>query len=386
MPWLILSRMGSPFYPQSIARMKNRCAAPCKNFRITKPSEFFLHMARRFSLAPVSGLEVCSTAICDSHVYVSMSPRLLRPLAPADHHPMRGEQRPPPRRLPMIMMPVQGGPIACFLRLIRFSHTIFALPFALGALIVAANGWPSLRILLLVILCMVVARTAAMLFNRLVDWSLDQRNPRTASRHLLISKAVVSLLLLLSSAGFLGAAAAINRVTFLLSPLALAIIFFYSVTKRFTAATHFFLGLGLAIAPVGAWIAQTGHVDLAPLVLGAGVICWVAGFDLIYATQDYDFDRREGIRSLVVKLGIARSLRLAQLLHLAMLAALIGFGVTAQLGRIYYGGMPLVAAALFYEHKTEKLDLAGINRAFFQSNAFVSAVFLVAVCVDRLIR
>ena len=279
-----------------------------------------------------------------------------------------------------------GQPLARFFHLIRFSHTVFALPFALGALVVAANGRPSLRILLLVVLCMVFARTAAMLFNRLIDWSLDQRNPRTASRHLLIPKSAALFSLMLSSVGFILAAGAINRLTFMLAPIALALIFFYSLTKRFTSATHFFLGLALAIAPVGAWIAQTGRIDLPPLVLGAGVICWVAGFDLIYATQDYDFDRREGIRSLVVKLGIARSLRLAQLLHLAMLAALIGFGVTAQLGRIYYGGMPLVAAALFYEHKTEKLDLAGINRAFFQSNAFVSAVFLVAVCVDRLIR
>src|SRR6058998_1125712 len=279
-----------------------------------------------------------------------------------------------------------NGPITRFLRLIRFSHTVFALPFALGALIVAGDGWPSVPILLLVIACMVFARTAAMLFNRLVDWSLDQRNPRTASRHLLISKLAASVLLVVSSAGFVATAAAINRMTFILAPVALALIFFYSLTKRFTSATHFFLGLALAIAPVGAWIAQTGRIDLAPLVLAAGIICWVAGFDLIYATQDYDFDRREGIRSLVVKLGIARSLRLAQLLHLAMLAALIVFGVTAQLGLFYYSGMPLVVAALFYEHKTEKLDLAGINRAFFQSNAFVSAVFLLAVCLDRLMR
>jgi 4-hydroxybenzoate polyprenyltransferase len=276
------------------------------------------------------------------------------------------------------------GPLARFFRLIRFSHTLFALPFALGALIVAANGRPSLRILSLVVSCMVFARTAAMLFNRLVDWSLDQRNPRTASRYLLVPKWGTIILLTLSSAGFILAAAAINRLTLMLAPIALAVIFFYSLTKRFTSATHFFLGLALAIAPVGAWIAQTGHINLAPLVLGAGVICWVAGFDLIYATQDYDFDRREGIRSLVVKLGIARSLRLAQLLHLAMFAALVVFGITAQLRLIYYGGMPLVAAALFYEHRTaSKLDLAGINRAFFQSNAFVSAVFLVAVCVDR---
>ena len=277
-----------------------------------------------------------------------------------------------------------GGPLSRFFRLIRFSHTIFALPFALGALVVAANGWPSLRILLLVLLCMVFARTAAMLFNRLVDWSLDQRNPRTASRHLLVSKSAALALLVLNSVAFILAAAAINRLTFILAPVGLAVIFFYSVTKRFTSATHFFLGLALAVAPVGAWIAQTGRIELAPLVLAAGVICWVAGFDLIYATQDYDFDRREGIRSLVVKLGITRSLRLAQLLHLLTFAALIGFGLVAKLGALYYWSMPLIAAALIYEHKIQKLDLAAINRAFFQSNAFVSAVFLVAVCVDRL--
>ena len=278
-----------------------------------------------------------------------------------------------------------GGPLSRFLRLIRFSHTIFALPFALGALIVAAKGWPSLRILVLVVVCMVFARTAAMLFNRLVDWSLDQRNPRTASRHLLVSKSAALVLLALSSAGFIVVAAAINRLTFLLAPVALAVIFFYSLTKRFTSTTHFFLGLALAIAPIGAWIAQTGRIGIAPLVLGAGVICWVAGFDLIYATQDYDFDRREAIRSLVVKLGITHSLRLAQLLHLVTFVALIAFGVVAQLGAFYFWSMPLIAAALFYEHKTEKLDLAGVNRAFFQSNAFVSAVFLLAVCADRLI-
>ena len=277
-----------------------------------------------------------------------------------------------------------GGRVSRFLRLIRFSHTIFALPFALGALIVAANGWPSLRVFVLVVVCMVFARTAAMLFNRLVDWSLDQRNPRTASRHLLISKPGAIVLLAVSSGGFLLAAAAINRLTLILAPVALALIFFYSVTKRFTSATHFFLGLALAIAPIGAWIAQTGRIDLAPVVLAAGVICWVAGFDLIYATQDYDFDRREDIRSLVVKLGITRSLRLAQLLHLLTFVALIAFGMVAQLGPVYYWSMPFIGAALFYEHRTEKLDLTGINRAFFQSNAFVSAVFLIAVCVDRL--
>jgi 4-hydroxybenzoate polyprenyltransferase len=279
-----------------------------------------------------------------------------------------------------------GNALGRFLRLIRFSHTIFALPFALGALVVAANRLPSARTLLLVLICMVSARTAAMLFNRFVDWSLDQRNPRTASRHLLMPKMAVGGLLVISSCVFLAAAAAINRLTFVLSPIALAIVFFYSLTKRFTAATHFFLGLALAVSPIGAWIAQRGDVDLAPFVLAIGVICWVAGFDLIYATQDFDFDQREEIRSLVVKLGIARSLRLAQLLHLLLLAALIGFGLVAKLGPIYFWAMPLVGAALIYEHHSARsLDVAGINRAFFQSNAFVSAVFLVAVCLDRLI-
>ena len=279
-----------------------------------------------------------------------------------------------------------GNAFSRFLQLIRFSHTIFALPFALGALVVAANGLPSARTLLLVLVCMVSARTAAMLFNRFVDWSLDQRNPRTASRHLLLSKPAIGALLVLSSALFVAAAAAINRLTFVLSPVALAIVFFYSLTKRFTAATHFFLGLALAISPIGAWIAQRGDLDLAPIVLAIGVICWVAGFDLIYATQDFQFDRREGIRSLVVAMGIARTLRVAQLLHVLMLTMLIGFGFAANLGPIYFLAMPVVAAALVYEHRSARsLDVAGINRAFFQSNAFVSALFLVVVCLDRLI-
>ncbi len=203
----------------------------------------------------------------------------------------------------IVVRPNESG-LTRFLRLIRFSHTVFALPFALGALLVATHGRPSLRLLTLVLVCMVCARTAAMLFNRLADWTLDQRNPRTAMRHQLISRPVALLLLGLSSAAFVAAAAAINQTTLLLAPLALAIIFFYSLTKRFTAASHFFLGGALAVAPAGAWIAATGRLTLAPLLLGAGVVGWVAGFDLIYATQDFEFDRREGLHSLVVRLGI----------------------------------------------------------------------------------
>jgi 4-hydroxybenzoate polyprenyltransferase len=219
-----------------------------------------------------------------------------------------------------------------------------------------------------------------------VDWSLDQRNPRTASRHLLLPKPAVLALLVLSAVAFLIAAAAINHLTLALSPVALGIVFLYSLTKRFTAATHFFLGAALAISPIGAWIAQTGTLDLAPFALAAGIVCWVAGFDLIYATQDFDFDKREGLHSLVVRLGVERSLRIAQTLHLLVLLALISFGLIARLGAIYFCAMALVAAALLFEHRSARsLDVASINRAFFQSNAFVSAVFLVSVCLDRLV-
>lgn len=276
--------------------------------------------------------------------------------------------------------PCRENEMIRFLRLIRFSHTIFALPFALGALLVATRGRPSARLVALVLVCMICARTAAMLFNRVVDWSLDQRNPRTATRHKLVPRPAAVLSLVLSALAFVAAAGAINRTTLFLAPVALGIIFFYSLTKRFTAASHFFLGLALAIAPAGAWIAATGGLTWAPLLLGAGVVGWVAGFDLIYATQDLEFDRAEALHSLVVRIGIARALRLAQWLHLGMLAALVTFGFSASLGALYFCGMPLVAAALFYEHRSAaRLDLAGINRAFFQSNAFVSAVFLGSV-------
>jgi 4-hydroxybenzoate polyprenyltransferase len=230
---------------------------------------------------------------------------------------------------------------------------------------------------------MILARTAAMLFNRLVDWSLDQRNPRTEGRHRLLSWRAILGALIISTFGFVFAAASINLLTAVLAPVALALIFAYSVTKRFTSATHFFLGLALAVAPIGAWIAQTGDIALPPLILGLGIVCWVAGFDLIYATQDLEFDRAEHLHSLVVRLGIPRSLVLAQRLHLAMFIMLIFFGITARLSVIYYSAMPIIAAALIYEHRSARsLDLVGINRAFFNSNAFVSALFLAATCAE----
>lgn len=271
-----------------------------------------------------------------------------------------------------------------FLRLIRFSHTVFALPFALGSLVVAAHGHLNGATLLLVLICMVFARTSAMLFNRLVDWSLDKRNPRTSGRHLLLERRSVLLCLAGSTLAFVFTAACINFLTALLAPFAVALIFFYSLAKRFTSATHFILGAALAAAPVGAWIAQTGEIGLPPVILALGVVCWVAGFDIIYATQDAEFDRAEGLHSLVPQLGLNQSLRLAQKLHLAMFAALILFGIAAHLGIFFFAAMPVVAGALVYEHRSAgQNDIAAVNRAFFNSNAFVSVVFLVAVCLDQ---
>lgn len=271
------------------------------------------------------------------------------------------------------------GNLGRVLTFIRFSHTIFALPFALGALFVAAHGWPPWRLLLLVIAEMVLARTAAMVFNRVADWEIDKRNPRTAGRHRLVSYRGALALLALSSAGFVAGAAFINPLCWMLSPVALAILFFYSLTKRFTAFSHFFLGLALGIAPIGAWLAARGHFEFPPFVLGAGVLLWVAGFDMIYATQDEEFDRQAGLRSLVVTLGVPRALSVAQWLHAAMWLTLAGFGFAANLGWPYAVGLAAILPALVYEHRTARQrDLDAINRAFFLSNAFVGIVFVAA--------
>ncbi|HEX6562926.1 MAG TPA: UbiA-like polyprenyltransferase [Chthoniobacterales bacterium] len=272
------------------------------------------------------------------------------------------------------------------LKFIRFSHTVFALPFAVGSMLVAAKGFPSLVIIGLILLAMVFARTAAMAFNRVADWETDKLNPRTAGRHKLVSKGTAYTLVSFSSIAFVLVCSLINPICFLLSPVALAVIFFYSFTKRFTSYTQFFLGLSLAIAPVGAWLAVRGEFAWPPIILALGVIFWVGGFDLIYATQDYDFDRKQGLHSMVVRFGVPASLRLAQGMHAVLLLCLLGFGMVANLGWIYYLSLVAVGGALFYEHRAAaNLDLAGINRAFFQSNAFVSLVFVLAVGMDVLL-
>ncbi len=271
-----------------------------------------------------------------------------------------------------------------FFAFIRFSHTLFALPFALGSMIVAARGWPGWLLFMLILGCMVFARTAAMTFNRIVDWEIDQRNPRTAQRHLLLSKQAATMVCGVSALLFMSTTVMINTLCFLLSPVALVVIFFYSFTKRFTSFAQFFLGMALAIAPIGAWIAVTGRIELAPFVLALGVLCWVAGFDIIYATQDVDVDHREALYSMVVWLGIPKALTLARWLHVVLLATLIFFGLLTQQQRFYYFFLMPVPLFFIYEHRMAKtLQIAAINRAFFHTNAIVGFLFLLATCFGR---
>ena len=275
--------------------------------------------------------------------------------------------------------------IGNFLRFIRFSHTLFALPFALGALFVAADGLPPARVFALVVLAMVFARTAAMTFNRLADWEIDKRNPRTSARHTLVSRRSALAACILSAGLFLATTAFISPLCLALSPLALVLIFGYSLTKRFTSGAQFFLGLALSAAPVGAWLAVTGAFAPPPFALAFAVLCWVAGFDMIYATQDYDIDRREGLHSMVVLLGIPAALAAAQWLHVLALGGFVAFGVLAGLGPVYFSSLIFVAGAMFYEHiLARRGDVNAINKAFFNANAAVSLLFVLSTLADRL--
>lgn len=273
-----------------------------------------------------------------------------------------------------------------FLEFIRFSHTVFAMPFALGAVAVAADGFPAWWVVSLVIVAMVFARTAAMTFNRLADWDLDRRNPRTAGRHQLASRSTAIVACAASSLAFIVTCWWINPLCFFLSPVALGVVFFYSFTKRFTHFAQFFLGLALAVSPVGAWLAVTGSFAWPPMILAAAVVCWVAGFDMIYATQDYEVDRVEGLRSMVVWLGVPGALQVAQWLHGAMWILLLGFGLSAGLGVIYFAALIPMLGFLIYEHRIAKtLDVRAINAAFFVSNAWIGAIFVAATWIDRLV-
>ena len=278
---------------------------------------------------------------------------------------------------------------------VRFEHTVFALPFALASMAVAAretHGWPGWRTLLLVLAAMVCARTAAMGFNRIVDRKLDALNPRTAGRHLPTGQmSVVSAwwLVIGAAMGLVAVTWFINPICFYLSPVALAIVLFYPFTKRFTDFSHFFLGLGLSVAPVGAWLAVRGHFTQLwpPMVLALAVVFWLVGFDIIYATQDYESDKALGLRSLPVRLGIAGSLRFARWAHAMMAALLLGFGLISQMGWPYYAGWTAIAACLVYQHRLARnQDPVSVNAAFFRMNAVISVVLLASVVADVMWR
>jgi 4-hydroxybenzoate polyprenyltransferase len=261
-------------------------------------------------------------------------------------------------------------------RMIRFSHSVFALPFALTAAALAAReGGVSARQILWIVVAMVSARSAAMGFNRLVDHALDARNPRTAGRELpqgTVSRGEAWLFVAASAAGLVLAAAMLNPLCLALSPLALAIVLGYSYTKRFTAASHLFLGLSLAVAPVGAWLAIRGRFEPPPVVLALAVLLWVAGFDTLYACQDLDFDRREGLRSLPASLGVPRALALARVMHVGTVLLLLLLFRLVPLHQLYLAGVAGVAAILAWEHSlVGPEDLSQVMRAF-NLNGWVS--------------
>ena len=273
-----------------------------------------------------------------------------------------------------------------YFELVKFGHTIFALPFALASMIVAARGVPEMRIFWWILLAMVTARTAAMGFNRIVDREIDARNPRTQNRELPSGKVSLNgaiFLVVASSIAFFVAAWQINFLALILSPLTLGILFFYSFCKRFTSFSHFVLGLCLGIAPVGAWVAVTGKIELAPGALCLAVLFWVAGFDIIYATMDADFDAQNGLQSMVRRLGIARALNFSRLLHAIFIGFLVLFGVLAHLNAIFFGAVALIAAILVYEHFLVKPDdLRRVNAAFFTVNGIIAVFFLAAVAAS----
>ncbi len=272
------------------------------------------------------------------------------------------------------------------LELIKFSHSIFALPFALGSMLVAARGLPDFKTVTLIILAVVCARTAAMSFNRWADAEIDAKNPRTQDRHLpkkILSSRFTLGLCLVSSIGFILVSFGLGNLCMILSPFALSILFLYSYTKRFTHFAQIFLGLSLGIAPIGAWIAITNRMDLAPLLLGLAVLLWVAGFDILYATQDYEFDKKEGLHSLVVKWGIPKAFAFARLMHVLSILLLIFFGIATHLRGVYFAGIFLMGGLFFYEHtRVKPNDLTQINAAFFTANGLISILFLISVGVS----
>jgi len=276
------------------------------------------------------------------------------------------------------------------LEMIKWEHSIFALPFALTATVLAANGWPPLRVLGWIIVCMVSARSAAMAFNRLVDAHLDAANPRTAGRALpagQLSPAFVRAFVIVSAAIFLFASWRLNRLTLELAPVALAVVLGYSYMKRITRWSHLVLGLALGIAPDAAWIAVRGTFAPRAAVLTAIVILWVGGFDVLYACQDFAHDRAVGLFSIPAAFGLDAAFWIARLMHIGMLCLLFVLLHVFALGGIALAGMILVAALLVYEHAiVHPRDLSRMNAAFFTLNGIISVVFFVSIAADVLLR
>ena len=277
---------------------------------------------------------------------------------------------------------------------VRFSHTVFALPFALAAMLVAARdhrGWPGWKTFGLILAAMVCARTCAMAFNRIVDRKFDALNPRTAKRHLPageISLFSAISLCALSATGLIAASYFLNPLCFYLSPVALVMVCFYSLTKRFTDYTHVFLGVALALAPIGAWLAVRGSAVstseiLQMTTLALAIVLWLVGFDIIYALQDYEFDKSHGLRSLVVAWGPKNALAAAFLAHMIMCGLLVAFGLLCGFRIAYFVGWIIILGCLVLEHWiARRRSLNWINLAFFRLNALVGVIFLIVVAAE----
>ena len=283
-----------------------------------------------------------------------------------------------------------GQNLKITLEMIKWEHSIFALPFALCGAMLAAGGLPAWHQLGWIIVAMVSARSAAMAFNRLADASIDAANPRTSIRALPaghLTPSFVSTFVVISCGIFVLAASQLNRLTLMLSPVALAIVLLYSYSKRLTRWSHLFLGFALGIAPAAAWIAVRGSLDPRILLLTAAVTFWVGGFDVIYACQDFDFDRSHRLHSLPRHLGIHTALWIARVFHLAMLGLLVALVLVFGLGKLAAVGVIAVAALLAYEHSLVRHDdLSKLNAAFFTMNGVISVVFFAFIAGDLLLR
>ncbi len=277
-----------------------------------------------------------------------------------------------------------------YLRMIKISHSVFALPFAFTGAVLAASGVPSLHQIIWIVIAMVGARSAAMGLNRIIDRNIDKENPRTKDREIPAGKIKVfdaAVFTFISFVLMVFSAYQLNMLCFWLSPLAIAVLFIYSYTKRFTWLSHFFLGLAISGSPMGAWIAVRGTFDLEILPLCIGVIFWLAGFDILYAMQDVDFDRRQGLHSIPRRFGIKRSLIMPKLFHSVTISMLIANGFIFHLGVAYWIGILLVAGLLIYEHSLVKQDdLSKLDMAFFNMNGYISITVFVFTFLSLMLR